>query len=124
MNISFFSNQYMVRRMNKADVADIYLLCSKNSLYYRYCPPFVTKQSILDDMNALPPNKEMADKYYSDREIDEWIEYLKNPEPEPEFEEEPECIDLEERYTPSCTAHDYSPSNPWDAPGMCISDFI
>ncbi len=64
MNISFFSNQYMVRRMNKADVADIYLLCSKNSLYYRYCPPFVTKQSILDDMNALPPNKEMADKYY------------------------------------------------------------
>lgn len=66
----------------------------------------------------------MADKYYSDREIDEWIEYLKNPEPEKEFEEEPECIDLEEQYTPSCTARDYSPLNPWDAPGMCISDFI
>lgn len=66
----------------------------------------------------------MVDKYYSDWEIDEWIDYLKNPEPEPEFEEEPECIDLEERYTPSCTAHDYSPLNPWDAPGMSISDFI
>jgi len=27
-------------------------------------------------------------------------------------------------YIRSCTARDYSPSNPWDAPGMSISDFI
>ena len=27
------------------------------------------------------------------------------------------------RYT-SCTAGDYGPSNPWDAPGMSIHDFI
>ena len=54
MDISFFSNDYTVRRMEKADVAGIYLLCSKNGLYYQYCPPFVTEQSILDDMNALP----------------------------------------------------------------------
>lgn len=26
--------------------------------------------------------------------------------------------------TPSATNGDYSPSNPWDAPGMSISDFI
>lgn len=26
--------------------------------------------------------------------------------------------------TPSSTNGDYSPSNPWDAPGMSISDFI
>ena len=39
---------------------------------------------------------EMADKYYSDREIDEWIEYLKNPEPEPEFEEESEMEGLDD----------------------------
>ena len=64
MDISFFSNDYTVRRMEKADVADIYLLCSKNGLYYQYCPPFVTEQSILDDMKALPPNKEICDKYY------------------------------------------------------------
>ena len=30
----------------------------------------------------------------------------------------------EEPYCPSATAGDYSPSNPWDAPGMSISDFI
>ena len=27
-------------------------------------------------------------------------------------------------YTPSATNGDYSPSNPWDAPGMKTSDFI
>ena len=32
-------------------------------------------------------------------------------------------IPLEEMYSSSET-HDYSPSMPWDAPGMCISDFI
>ncbi len=60
MDISLFSNEYTVRCMEKADAADIYLLCSKNGLYYQYCPPFVTEQSILDDMKALPPNKEIC----------------------------------------------------------------
>ena len=32
--------------------------------------------------------------------------------------------DIEEDYTPSAENGDYSPSNPWDAPGMKISDFI
>ena len=27
-------------------------------------------------------------------------------------------------YTPSAERGDYSPSNPWDAPGMSIKDFI
>lgn len=39
------------------------------------------------------------------------------------YEEAEEC-DEEEYYTPSCTAGDYGPSNPWDAPGMSIHDFI
>ena len=30
----------------------------------------------------------------------------------------------EDEYCPSATAGDYSPSNPWDAPGMSIRDFI
>lgn len=64
-----------------------------------------------------------ADKFYSDRQLDEWIESLKTPEDAPEFEEETEFIGEERRHT-SCTEHDYSPSNPWDAPGMSIRDFI
>ena len=31
---------------------------------------------------------------------------------------------VEDEYTPSATAGDYSPGYPWDAPGMSISDFI
>ena len=34
-----------------------------------------------------------------------------------------ECIEDDE-YCPSATAGDYSPSNPWDAPGMSVRDFI
>ena len=64
-----------------------------------------------------------ADKYYSDEQLDEWIEALKNPEDEPEFEETFEYF-KEERLHTSCTEHDYSPSHPWDAPGMSIRDFI
>lgn len=30
----------------------------------------------------------------------------------------------EEEYTPSSTMRDYGPSNPWDAPGMSVRDFI
>ena len=30
----------------------------------------------------------------------------------------------DDEYTPSSTNGDYSPSNPWDAPGMKLSDFI
>lgn len=64
MDIALFSSCYNVRRMDRQDVPDIYSLCSKNSLYYKYCPPFVTTQSIVDDMKALPPKKEIVDKYY------------------------------------------------------------
>jgi hypothetical protein len=41
--------------------------------------------------------------------------------PEDFKDEEEECND---EYVPSSTNGDYSPSNPWDAPGMSISDFI
>ena len=30
----------------------------------------------------------------------------------------------EDDYRPSSTNRDYSPSNPWDAPGMSVKDFI
>lgn len=40
-------------------------------------------------------------------------------------EEEIERLEDEyDEYIPSVTKGDYSPSNPWDAPGMSIHDFI
>lgn len=38
--------------------------------------------------------------------------------------ENEEDEDYEDEYTPSSTNRDYGPSNPWDAPGMSIKDFI
>lgn len=31
-------------------------------------------------------------------------------------------MEVEEEY--QCMGRDYGPGNPWDAPGMCVSDFI
>lgn len=64
MDVSLLSGQYLVRMMGESDVERIYELCRKNALYYQYCPPFVSEESIIYDMNALPPNKDMQDKYY------------------------------------------------------------
>ena len=33
-------------------------------------------------------------------------------------------VENDEQYVRSSTNGDYSPSNPWDAPGMSIKDFI
>lgn len=33
-------------------------------MFYQYCPPFVTKDSILEDMKALPPQMTDEDKFY------------------------------------------------------------
>lgn len=40
-----------------------------------------------------------------------------------DFEDEEEDEDNDE-YVPSSENGDYSPSNPWDAPGMKMSDFV
>ena len=36
----------------------------------------------------------------------------------------PACLEHDDDYCPSATNRDYGPSNPWDAPGMSIRDFI
>lgn len=64
LKLDRLSTKYTVRRLNESDVEDILELCQQHTLYYNYCPPFVTRQSILDDMNALPPNKDLKDKFY------------------------------------------------------------
>ena len=62
--INGLSGKYEVRRLSEADITEVLALCEKNTLYYQYCPPFVSEQSIHDDINALPPGKNMTDKYY------------------------------------------------------------
>ncbi|MBO4910700.1 MAG: GNAT family N-acetyltransferase [Lachnospiraceae bacterium] len=62
--ISHLSSKYNIRRLSMEDIPQAVALCEKNTLYYEYCPPFVSEQSIRDDMNALPPGKTVTDKYY------------------------------------------------------------
>lgn len=64
INIESISKTYHVRRLDKGDIEDIFKLSVENSLYYQYFPPMVCKESILQDMSALPPNKTYKDKYY------------------------------------------------------------
>ena len=64
MNISTLSSSYTVRKLMKQDIDAVYQLSIANTLYYKHCPPLVTKESILKDMKALPNNKTYDDKYY------------------------------------------------------------
>ncbi|MDE7352051.1 MAG: GNAT family N-acetyltransferase [Acetatifactor sp.] len=64
MNIQNISDTCQVRRLNHNDLEAIYLLCCSNPAFYQYHPPFVTRESILEDMSALPPGKNEEDKYY------------------------------------------------------------
>ena len=64
MEVELLSKTYAVRRILEKDIEDVYQLCSGNPMYYEYCPPFVTKEKIREDMFMLPPGKTAADKYF------------------------------------------------------------
>lgn len=66
MNYTKFSKDYQVRRLDENDVPSILALCEKNTQFYEHCPPFVTPQSIKEDMQVLPQRKanQPQDKYY------------------------------------------------------------
>lgn len=64
MEINSLSKRFYVRKLDRNDVQMIYDLSCKNHIFYQYHPPFVTKESILEDMEALPPGKNYDDKFY------------------------------------------------------------
>ena len=64
INIKLLSDTLTVRKLHVADADLIYNLCADNQLFYQYHPPFVTRESILQDMEALPPGKNASDKFY------------------------------------------------------------
>ncbi|WP_334137339.1 GNAT family N-acetyltransferase [Eubacteriales bacterium mix99] len=64
MEIELLSTKYRVKRMEEADIPEVYMLCKNNPLYYQYCPPFVTICSLKKDLTSLPKGKALKDKYY------------------------------------------------------------
>ena len=65
---------------------------------------------------------------YEEFSNDELVDYIKHfYDPEPEIDWDTICkeeSEYEKQYTPCVTYRDYGSSNPWDAPGMSIRDFI
>ncbi len=64
MNISNISNKYEVRKLSKKDAEQVYMLEAGNPLFFEFCPPAPSVQSVMEDMDALPPNKTYDDKFY------------------------------------------------------------
>lgn len=63
MNLDF-SERYAARPLTASDADAILTLCAENEQFYRYHPPLATKESVLEDLSALPPGKNAADKHY------------------------------------------------------------
>ncbi len=64
MDVKRLSSVFSVKELGEADVERIYALSLGNPMFYRYCPPAVTRQSIRRDLNALPPRTTPEDKFY------------------------------------------------------------
>ena len=64
MNVQHLSSQYTVRDLLPADAEAIYEVLKANTLFYKYHPPMVTVEGIMEDMKALPPRKGYEDKHY------------------------------------------------------------
>lgn len=55
---------YTARKLTASDIPDILALYLGNPEYYRHCPPSPDRESVREDMLALPPGKEAGDKYF------------------------------------------------------------
>lgn len=64
MELQQLCRRYDVRNLLPEDAAMIYDVLKHNTIFYQYHPPMVTVESILADMEALPPDKGYEDKHY------------------------------------------------------------
>lgn len=64
MEIQYLSSQYIVRDLLPKDAEMVCEALKNNTIFYKYHPPVVTVESILEDMKALPPNKGYEDKHF------------------------------------------------------------
>jgi len=64
LNISDFSKEYYVRRLDENDTLRILSLELSNPLYYEYCKPTPTKESIIKDIHIYPNKSSIDNKYY------------------------------------------------------------
>lgn len=63
-NIIDITDKFQIKRIESCDKTAVLKLMNSNPDYFKYCPPKPSISSVEKDMNALPPNKTMKDKYY------------------------------------------------------------
>lgn len=64
MKISLFSSSFQVRKLTEADLEQVLALYQTNPLYFEHFPPLPSLESLVNDLVACPPGKELSDKYY------------------------------------------------------------
>ena len=64
MNFENIFAPYQARNLTQADASGILALYSENTEYFKHCPPSPSLETVKEDLVALPPAKEAADKYY------------------------------------------------------------
>lgn len=64
MDVTQLSTFLTVSVLAETDIEAVLALAGRNPLFYKHCPPFPSRQSIADDMKALPPRMTLRDKYY------------------------------------------------------------
>ena len=64
MNLENVFPPYKVRKLTEADIPDILNLYLGNTEYFKHCPPSPNFETVKEDLVALPPKKEAADKYF------------------------------------------------------------
>ena len=58
------SAEFDVEAITEEDISSVLHLCVGNPQYYEFCPPMVTRESLLSDMKALPRGQSPDDKYF------------------------------------------------------------
>ena len=107
---------------NKIYELSLALECFKSKTDADYIPRFRLEELCTKFKDALyETDEEYADDFVKQECFESEMKWLGITENE---DNEYEIGEYEEEYVPCVENGDYSPSNPWDAPGMSIKDFI
>ncbi|WP_422804020.1 GNAT family N-acetyltransferase [Streptococcus sp. FT1-55] len=64
MKIETLAKSYSCRKVTQSDIPSVLALYESNPLYFQYCPPQPSLDSVMEDIARLPQGKTQDDKYY------------------------------------------------------------
>lgn len=64
MNFENIFIPYKVRKLTQADIPDILELYSGNQEYFKHCPPSPSRETVKEDLFALPPKTKAEAKHF------------------------------------------------------------